>query len=97
MSKLELCLLILSILLLLLLGAISVFWLFYLDGYHIFREGIQAWKQRNPFFSPRNGSVGYDPSAGNFNGLVCTSKECANIAAFFANNMNEKVSLKLRK
>uniref|UniRef100_A0A914YNY2 Peptidase M13 N-terminal domain-containing protein n=1 Tax=Panagrolaimus superbus TaxID=310955 RepID=A0A914YNY2_9BILA len=91
-SRLEVSLITISSILFALLSGICTFWLFYLDGYHIFEEGISSWKQRNPlFFSPSNKSIGYDPLAYNHNRLICTSRECANIAAFFATNLNEKV------
>lgn len=37
-------------------------------------------------------SVGIDESARYHNGYVCTSRECAQISGFFANNINDKIS-----
>uniref|UniRef100_A0A7E4ZZ96 Neprilysin n=1 Tax=Panagrellus redivivus TaxID=6233 RepID=A0A7E4ZZ96_PANRE len=101
LTKLEIALLAAVTVLLTLLTAVCSFWLLYLDGYHVFNEGIAAWKQRNLFLyhssklgAQTNASaatvVGFDPSAEHHSRLVCTSRECANIASFFATNLNDK-------
>lgn len=60
--------------------------------------GLAAWKAPStptlPEFGAFNESLGYDKSAVHNSRLVCTSRECAHIAAFFASNLNEKVSAK---
>uniref|UniRef100_A0A914CY12 Uncharacterized protein n=1 Tax=Acrobeloides nanus TaxID=290746 RepID=A0A914CY12_9BILA len=93
LTKLETCLLCISLLLLFFLLGICSFWFIILEGYRVFTVGIPAWRSRNPlFFHERNDSVAFDASAVHNDRLVCTSRECANIAAFFAANLNEKVN-----
>ncbi|KAH7725122.1 Protein NEP-21 a [Aphelenchoides avenae] len=95
-TRFETCLLCLCLFLLCSLISVCCFWLFFLDGRRVFTEGLAAWKAPStptlPEFGAFNESLGYDKSAVHNSRLVCTSRECAHIAAFFASNLNEKVN-----
>lgn len=85
-SSLEICLALLSILLALSLLSLSFLWLYIFDGYKTFSEGRPLYPI--PF---ENSSVAVDRTAINHNDVVCTSRECVQLAGFLADNLNPKV------
>ncbi|GMT11384.1 hypothetical protein PFISCL1PPCAC_2681, partial [Pristionchus fissidentatus] len=87
-SRLEVCLLLLVLLLLFSLGATLTFWLLYLQGYKTFSDGKPLYPPPTSF---GGGEEAADPSAKNHGSRVCTSRECTVLAAFLAENLNDKV------
>ncbi|VDK42045.1 unnamed protein product [Anisakis simplex] len=91
-SRLEVCLIFFSSVLLCSLIGVCVLWLVILQGYRQIFDGT--------FFSPifltsvsseDNVKLAYDKSATHHNNVVCTSKECVLIAGFLAGNLNDKI------
>ncbi|CAD6193486.1 unnamed protein product [Caenorhabditis auriculariae] len=86
LSFLETFLCALSILLTVSLFSVLLLWLWVLDGYKTFSEGRPLYPR--PF---ENSSVAVDRSAVHHQDVVCTSRECVQIAGFLSDNLNSKV------
>uniref|UniRef100_A0A158Q2M1 Neprilysin n=1 Tax=Dracunculus medinensis TaxID=318479 RepID=A0A158Q2M1_DRAME len=90
-SRLEVCLIFASLTLLCFLIGVCVLWLLILDGYRQIIDGS--------LFSSRFSSLrtiekpfAFDKMAIHHSGIVCTTRECALIAGFLAENLNDKVN-----
>jgi hypothetical protein len=86
-TRLELCLICLTIALFGILTLIATVWLTVFDGYKIFTNDSDWWPE--DLFSMKNASFGIDPSAIHNDHRVCTSKECTRISSLIISNLKD--------
>ncbi|MFH4977586.1 hypothetical protein AB6A40_004295 [Gnathostoma spinigerum] len=89
-TRLEVFLILLCAVFASVLVCVCVLWLVVLQGYRHFLDGAVNGPRKFADFDGAT-NYGFDQSAVHHGGIVCTSMECASIAAYFAGNINQKV------
>ncbi|PAV57490.1 hypothetical protein WR25_23617 [Diploscapter pachys] len=85
LTRLEICLLITTVILFLSLISVILSWLILLNGYRTFIDGPPIYPVEF-----ENSSTAVDRTAKHHGEVVCTSKECTLLAAFLAENLNPR-------